>query len=97
MEVMIPHVEEDQVILYASAEGNDEKGIRRKIEVSKRILPQTIGKYKLRAIQTTTAAPLLQSAMLLLETSPKGVILQSNIETEKFLNGDFIRPVYGQV
>ena len=97
MEAMIPHIEEDQVILYASAEGKDDKGIRRKIEVSKRILPQTIGKYKLRAIQTTTAAPLLQSAMLLLETSPKGVILQSNIETEKFLNGDFIRPVYGQV
>lgn len=97
MEEMIPHIEEDQIILYASAEGKDDKGTRRKIEVSKKILPQKIGKHRLRAIQTTTAAPLLQSAMLLLESSSKGVILQSEIETAKFLNGHFIKPVYGEV
>ena len=97
MEANIPHIEEDQIILYASAEGKDDKGIRRKIEVSKKILPQMIGKHRLRAIQITTAAPLLQSAMLLLESSAKGVILQSEIETEKFLNGHFIKPVYGEI
>lgn len=97
MEAMIPHIEEDQIILYASAEGKDDKGIRRKLEISKRILPQTIGAHRLRAIQTTTAASLLQSAILLLESSAKGVILQSEIETEKFLNGHFIKPVYGEV
>ncbi len=97
MEAMIPHIEEDQIILYASAEGMDNKGIRRKLEVSKRILPQKIGKHRLRAIQTTTAAPLLQSALILLEGSAKGVILQSEIETGKFLKGHFIRPVYGDV
>ena len=97
MEAMIPHIEEDQVILYASAEGNDDKGIRRKIEVAKKILPQKIGNYKLRAIQVTTAAPLLQSAVLLLEGSAKGVILQSQIETEKFLNGYFTKQVYGGI
>ena len=97
MEAMIPHIEEDQIILYASVEGDDDKGIRRRLEVSKKILPQKIGKYKLRAIQTTTAAPLLQSAMLLLEGSSRGVILQSEIETGKFLNGHFIKPVYGEI
>jgi saccharopine dehydrogenase-like NADP-dependent oxidoreductase len=97
MEAFIPHIEEDQIILYASAEGKDDKGIMRKIEVSKRILPQKMGKHSLRAIQTTTAAPLLQSAMLLLEGSEKGVILQSQIHTQKFLNGHFIKPVYGAI
>ena len=97
MEAVIPHIEEDQIILYASAEGKDDKGVRRKIEVSKRILPQKIGKHRLRAIQTTTAAPLLQSAMQLLETSAKGVVLQSDIDPEKFLNGFFIKPVYGGI
>ncbi len=97
MQAEIPPIEEDQIILYASAEGKDEKGIRRKIEVSNRILPQMIGKHKLRAIQTTTAAPLLQSAMLLLEGQARGIILQSEIETKKFLNGAFIKPIYGQV
>lgn len=96
MQAMIPHIEEDQIILYASAEGKDSKGTRRKIEVAKKILPQKIGKHRLRAIQTTTAAPLLQSAILLLEGSAKGVILQSEIETAKFLNGHFIKAVYGE-
>lgn len=97
METMIPHIEDDQVILYASAEGEDDKGMRRRLEVSRQILPQKIGKHWLRAIQTTTAAPLLQSAMLLLESEGKGVILQSEIETGKFLNGHFIKPVYGEI
>ncbi|MCG9970735.1 saccharopine dehydrogenase family protein [Christiangramia crocea] len=97
MEEMIPHIEEDQIILYASVEGKDDKGTRRKLEVSRKILPQKIGNHSLRAIQTTTAAPLLQSAMLLLESSAKGVILQSGIETADFLNGHFIKPVYGEV
>jgi saccharopine dehydrogenase-like NADP-dependent oxidoreductase len=97
MEEVIPHIEEDQIILFASVEGIDDKGIRRKIEVSNRILPQKIGKHWLRAIQTTTAAPLLQSALLLLEGSEKGVILQSQIHTSDFLNGHFIKPVYGEI
>ena len=97
MELQIPHIEEDQVVLYASAEGEDDKGTRRRLEVSKKILPQHIGKHRLRAIQTTTAAPLLQSAMLLLESSAKGVILQSEIDTGNFLNGHFIVPVYGEI
>lgn len=97
MQAMIPHIEEDQVILYASVEGKDAQGILRRIETSKKILPQKIGKHQLRAIQTTTAAPLLQSAMLLLQDSAKGVILQSQIPTKSFLNGHFIKPIYGSL
>jgi len=51
----------------------------------------------LRAIQTTTAAPLVQAAQLLLENPLSGVILQSQIDPVKFLNGNYIVPVYGNV
>jgi saccharopine dehydrogenase-like NADP-dependent oxidoreductase len=97
MEEVIPHIEEDQIVLYASVEGKDAKGTLRKLEISRTILPQKLGKHKLRAIQTTTAAPLLQSAFYLLENAPRGVILQSQIPATQFLNGHFITGVYGRL
>lgn len=97
MQHEIPLMEDDQIILYAAIEGKDIKGVLRRREVSKCILPLKVGKHTLRAIQTTTAAPLVQSAQLLLENNLKGVILQSQIDTESFLNGNFIVPVYGKI
>lgn len=97
MEKQIPHIEEDQIIIYAAVQGKDAKGTLRRREVAKQILPQKIGKYQLRAIQTTTAVPLIQSAQLLLESTLKGVLLQSNIDPQSFLNGNFIVPIYGNV
>jgi hypothetical protein len=60
-----------------------------KTEVSSIYFPK-VGNHQLRAIQTTTAAPLVQAAQLLLEQSYKGVLLQSQINSEKFLNGNYI-------
>ena len=97
MEKQIPHIEDDQIILYAAVQGIDNHGTLRRREVSKHILPQKVGKHQLRAIQTTTAVPLIQSAKLLLESSFKGVVLQSDIDAKQFLNGSFIVPVYGKV
>ncbi len=97
MEVSIPHIEEDQIILYAAVEGKDATGVLRRREISKGILPQTIAKHRLRAIQTSTAAPLLQASQILLESNLSGVILQSQIDPKEFLNGNFIVPVYGKV
>lgn len=97
MEQQIPHIEEDQIILYVAVQGKDAKGILRRREITKQILPQKIGKYQLRAIQTTTAVPLIQSAQLVLESQLKGVLLQSQIDTKSFLNGSFIVSVYGKV
>lgn len=97
MEEQIPHIEEDQIILYVAVQGKDAKGILRRREITKQILPQKIGKYQLRAIQTTTAVPLIQSAQLVLESQLKGVLLQSQIDTKSFLNGSFIVSVYGKV
>ncbi|NKI25190.1 saccharopine dehydrogenase [Arenibacter sp. 6A1] len=93
----IPLIQDDQIILYAAVQGKDARGILRRREVAKRILPQKVGKHMLRAIQTTTAVPLLQAAQMLLERPQSGVILQSTINPEPFLKGDFIIPVYGKV
>lgn len=95
MESLIPHIEDDQIVLYAAVEGKDAAGVLRRREIAKRILPQKVGNHQLRAIQTTTAAPLAQAAQLLLEMNPHGVILQSQIDPIAFLKGNFISRVYG--
>jgi saccharopine dehydrogenase-like NADP-dependent oxidoreductase len=97
MEEEIPHVEDDQIVLYAAVQGKDSSGVLRRREVSKQISPQRVGKHILRAIQATTAVPMIQSAQLVLESNLKGVILQSQINPDTFLNGDFVRSVYGKV
>jgi saccharopine dehydrogenase-like NADP-dependent oxidoreductase len=94
---IVPHVEDDQIILYAAVEGYDHRGILKRREVSKRILPQIVGKDTLRAIQTTTAVTLIQAAMYLLESKAKGIILQSQLDPHTFLNGAFVQKVYGEV
>ena len=97
MQAKIPHIEDDQIILYAAVEGKDAGGTLRRREIAKKIRPQKVGKHTLRAIQTTTAVPLLQAIQWLLENKPTGVILQSEIDAVAFLNGDFIVPVYGKI
>lgn len=97
MEAVIPHIEDDQIVLYAAVEGKDSNGILRRREIAKRILPQQVGNHQLRAIQTTTAAPLAQTAQMLLEGNHSGIILQSQIDPATFLNGNYIVPVYGKV
>lgn len=95
MESLIPHLENDQVVLYVAVEGKDQQGFLRRREISKRIEVQKVGHHQLRAIQVATAAPLAQAAHWLLTTSPKGIVLQSQIDPIDFLNGHFIKPVYG--
>ena len=97
MERVIPHIKNDRIILYAAVEGKDKKGKLHRREIAKQLLPQKVGKHTLRAIQTTTAVPLLQAAQLLLESSIKGVLLQSEIDPIPFLNGKFVAAVYGKV
>lgn len=93
----IPHVEEDFVLVHASVEGFDKTGTRRRLEKSFRMDAIEVGGQTLRAIQTTTAAPLAECAAMLLKGKYKGVVLQSQIEPDEFLNGKFICQVYGAV
>ncbi|WP_086477423.1 saccharopine dehydrogenase family protein [Arenibacter amylolyticus] len=93
----IPHIEDDQIVLYAAVEGKDSKGILRRNEVAKKIYPQKVGKHTLKAIQTTTAVPMVEAAYHLLTTKSKGLILQSQLDPLPFLNGKFVTPVYGEI
>ena len=90
----VPAVEDDFVLVHASVEGFDDKNVRRLIEKAFFIEPLEINGHKLRAIQTTTAVPLIEAAMMLLSNNIKGVVLQSQIEPEEFLNGSFVSKIY---
>ena len=90
----VPAVEDDFVLAHASVEGFDDKGVRRLIEKAFFVEPLEINGHFLRAIQTTTAVPLLESAMMLLTGKYKGVVLQSQISPQEFLNGGFISKIY---
>lgn len=91
----IPIVDEDVVIIYASVMGKDNQGFLRSYEKSLKILPMKIGNQTLRAIQSTTASALCEMAYYLLSQQKSGVIYQTDIDKEAFLNGPFVSSVYG--
>ncbi|MBK8699715.1 MAG: saccharopine dehydrogenase NADP-binding domain-containing protein [Saprospiraceae bacterium] len=91
----IPSLENDMVVIYASVEGFDKGGRRRKIEKAYKILPVIVGNRPLRAIQTTTAAPMCEMAYMMLNKKWKGMLQQSEIPTSEFLNGPFVSRIYG--
>ncbi len=93
----IPAVEDDVVIVHASVKGQDNKGALRAEEATFHIYPSQVGKHTLRAIQTTTAGPLCEAARLLLTGEYSGPVFQSMIDTHSFLNGPFVKGIYGEV
>jgi saccharopine dehydrogenase-like NADP-dependent oxidoreductase len=90
----VPSVEDDFVLAQASVDGFDKNGRRRMLEKAYYAEPLEINGKSLRAIQTTTAAPLCESAMMLLSGKYKGVVLQSRINPKEFLNGTFVSKIY---
>ncbi len=92
----VPAVEDDFVLVHAAVDGFDSDGTRRMVEKAHFINPMEINSHRLRAIQTTTAVPLCQSAMMLLTGKYSGVILQSQIDPHEFINGTFVKRVYGE-
>ncbi len=90
----VPAVEDDFVLVHASVEGFDTRNVRRLHEKAFFVEPLEINGHQLRAIQTTTAVPLIESAMMLLSGNIKGVVLQSQIEPETFINGKIVSKIY---
>jgi saccharopine dehydrogenase-like NADP-dependent oxidoreductase len=90
----IPSVEDDLVLVHASVDGFAADGRRRMIEKAYYVEPLEINGKTLRAIQTTTAAPLCQSATMLLTGNYKGVVLQSQLDPAEFMNGNFVSRIY---
>src|SRR5688572_19957215 len=83
----VPHVEDDVIVIYASVSGYDQLGNLRSIQHAQHIYPLVIGGTTLRAIQTCTAAPLVECARLLLTGEYSGVITQSQIDPSAILDG----------
>ena len=92
----IPMVEDDFVIVHSSVEGFDTHGRRQMAEKAFHIKPLEINGKRLRAIQTTTAAPLVECADMLATGRYKGPIMQSQIDPGEFLNGKFVSKVYNR-
>lgn len=90
----IPAVEDDFVLAHASVEGFDSEGVRRLLEKAFFVNPLEINGHRLRAIQTTTAAPLCEAATMLLSGKHKGVVLQSAIDPGEFLSGRFVSRIF---
>lgn len=94
MEEHIPDYEDDFVVIYASVEGVDHEGNPQKLEKAYDIKPSKVGNHMLRAIQSTTAAGLAESARMLLEGHVKGPILQSDVDPDTFMQGPFVSAIY---
>lgn len=90
----VPAVENDFVIVHSSVEGFDQRGRRRMLEKAFHIKPLEINGKHLRAIQTTTAAPLIECADMLASNRFQGVVMQTDIDPDAFLNGNFVSRVY---
>ncbi len=90
----VPSLENDFVIVHASVDGFDKNGRRRMVEKAFHIKPLEINGHYLRAIQTTTAAPLVECAAMLVSNKYKGAILQSDIVPNDFLKGSFVSRIY---
>jgi saccharopine dehydrogenase-like NADP-dependent oxidoreductase len=96
MEQTVPFVEDDLVIIHAAVEGRGADGMLRRLEDTRLIRPARIGARTLKAIQSTTAAGLAESARLLLNgTHGGGACLQSQIDPPAFMAGPFISTIYG--
>ncbi|WP_069660326.1 saccharopine dehydrogenase C-terminal domain-containing protein [Arcticibacter eurypsychrophilus] len=91
---VIPSIEEDIVVIYCVVKGFDHSSCLRSLEKAFKIGPVKVGKVTLRAIQSTTAAPMAECARMLLSGKYKGTILQSHIDPIEFLNGPFVKAVY---
>jgi saccharopine dehydrogenase-like NADP-dependent oxidoreductase len=95
IEESIPFIENDIVVILASVQGNDREGKLQLVDRSYYIEPMKISNRSLRAIQATTAASMAECARMLLHGHFSGLVLQSRIDPFEFMNGSFVRAVYG--
>jgi len=93
----IPTVENDVVIVYGELEGKDAQGRLHGINETITVMPRRVGDHVLRAIQTTTAAPLIACAALLLEGDMKGLVTQSQLDSKAFLSHPIVSDIYGDL
>ena len=91
----IPQYDDDMVVLYAHVTGLDRQGRLRRLDKNITVEASFLAGQKLTAIQSTTAAPLIEVARMLLTDKYKGVVLQSMIDPDEFISGPVVSKVYG--
>ena len=94
MEDNVPHLEDDLVVIHVNVIGKDAKGTLRALEKTYFIGNQQVGHQMLRAIQTTTAAPMCECARMLLEGGYSGPVFQSQLDPFAFMEGAYVKAVY---
>ncbi|MFN8280834.1 MAG: saccharopine dehydrogenase C-terminal domain-containing protein [Saprospiraceae bacterium] len=92
----VPFLDDDLIVIYASVTGRDRNGQLRQYEKAQSISPMTVGSHRLKAIQVTTAAPMLEAARIVLKSGYQGIVLQSRLDPDDFLSGPFIQQVFRQ-
>ena len=90
----VPHVEDDVIVIYAAVTGYDQQGHLRSMQQAHHIYPLMVGGITMRAIQTCTAAPMVECARLLLTGDYQGIITQSQIDPSAILEGTIVRQAY---
>ena len=90
----IPHVEDDVIVIYAAVTGYDQHGHLRSIQNAQHIYPLIVGGVTMRAIQTCTAAPMVECARMLLSGDYQGIITQSQIAPAAILEGIIVKQAY---
>ena len=89
MEAVIPHCQDDLVVIYADVEGKDSAGNLRGLRQAIFAPSIEVAGRELRAIQSTTAAGVAEVLRLILEQDLKGPLLQSQVPTDAYLDGPF--------
>jgi saccharopine dehydrogenase-like NADP-dependent oxidoreductase len=90
----VPHMEDDVIVIYASVTGYDKNGHLRSLQNAQHIYPLMVGGVTMRAIQTCTAAPMVECARLLLTGDYRGIITQSQIDPSAILEGTIVKQAY---
>jgi len=97
LEAVVPHCDDDQVVIYADVEGLDHAGTRRVMRVARYVPGITVDGRPLRAIQSTTAAGVAETLRLILAQGWKGVRHQSALPTDEYLGGPFVTRAFGDM
>jgi saccharopine dehydrogenase-like NADP-dependent oxidoreductase len=90
----IPHVEDDFVLVYASVDGHDESGRYIKHERAMRVNSASINGVKLKAIQISTAIPMIVTAINVFDSGQKGIVLQSQLDCTAIISDDMVREYF---
>jgi saccharopine dehydrogenase-like NADP-dependent oxidoreductase len=94
MEKEVPFVEDDKIIIYTYLDYlNDNKKLQ-SVSKSYEVKPQTIFGVKLRAIQVATAIPMIVSVDWAMSFGKKGLVTQSMIDADFFLNHKLIVNIF---